>query len=220
MSSNKKKSTGQFKQYNPHTRPLSEREETWTSGFYRVVSIDPGKVNFALRIEKRDAYDGTKVTTEQFVRKNFDKSTNDGIDHTFDLITSFLDENLILLYNSHYVIIEKQLSRNYQSLRISQHVLSYVLINLRNAPYLPFILELESAVKGKVLSAPKGQDIKKWSEEKAMEILRQRGDQESIKKILHQKGSKGQKKGDDLADTVVQIEALFTMLELPTALSS
>jgi hypothetical protein len=71
----------------------------------------------------------------------------------------------------------------------------------RYAPSGPLIAEVDPKLKSKILKAPKGVDLKKWSVEEAVKILKGRDDDNSIKII------EKTKKKDDLADTVCQSQA-------------
>jgi hypothetical protein len=198
--------------YNPHT---SVEEQVWNTSFLRIASIDPGRKNFALRIEKRQRCSQPKVQAEAFIRKTFTGCIDGDHDTLYCEILAFLDTYLELLKSCHYVLLERQLPNNYQSVRISQHVLTYLLVKLKDAQYLPIIVEVHPNVKGKVLSAPSNTNsngLKKWAVEKAIDICEQRGETSSAETIRKERGPRGQIKGDDLADTVLQIEAVMLMV--------
>jgi hypothetical protein len=207
-----KASTKRLVVYNPHT---SVEEQVWNSSFLRIASIDPGRKNFALRIEKRQRGPNPKIQAEVFIRKTFSQSYNGDYDTLYCEILAFLDSYLDLLKKCHYVLIERQLPNNYQSVRVSQHVLTYVLVKLKDAQYLPIIAEVHPSLKGKMLSAPSNinsNGLKKWAVEKAIEICEQRDETSSAETIRKERGARGQTKGDDLADTILQIEAVMMMV--------
>lgn len=209
---------GPYTLYNPHTRDLEERN--WSTDFIRVCSIDPAVGNFAIRVETRPKYEKPDfITCQLFTKISFKidlssstKSTGmDDFYYIFDALTYFLDKYLDLFKTCHLIVIERQLPENYRAVRLSQHALSYFLIHLRDSPLLPIILELDSKVKGHQLGAGvTGQALKKWSIVKATELLTQRRDQYSLDILESFKTKK-----DDLADTVCQIEALFTLWGWP-----
>lgn len=203
--------------YNPHSVRLTD--DRWDDyDYYRVVSIDPGTKNFAIRVEKRPKIaDDFQIKTELYERLRL----TDGVDEEmqcsiYTVLTDFLDEHLHLFLDCHYIIIERQLMQNYRTVRISQHVLTYFMIKLKDKPSLPIILEIDPKLKGKQLGAPKGiteRQLKQWSVEKATELLGWRGDSLALDKL-----KKSKTKADDLADTVCQIEAVFSYLGLPVTL--
>lgn len=208
MQKHEKASGKSFVVYNPHTTSLEQ--QVWSLPL-RVVSIDPGRKNFAMRIERRFQ---DRVVTEVFIRKTFEGSTKGDRDTLYSEITQFLDQHLELLQNSHYVLMERQLPSNYQSVRISQHVLTYMLMKLQDASHLPIIVEVHPNLKAKALNAPKNinsNGLKKWAVEKATEICKNREDDFSLSAIRNERGARGQRKGDDLADTILQIEAVMSL---------
>jgi hypothetical protein len=81
---------------------------------------------------------------------------------------------------------------------------------LKNSQLNPMIIEIDSKGKTKFLNAkpPEGQ-IKAWSVEKALQLAYIRKDWKSFFKILNAT----RHKSDDLADTMVQIEALCCHFE-------
>jgi len=98
--------------------------------------------------------------------------------------------------------------------RLSQHVISYLSLHLKNNNNLTVLLEISPKLKSKELCAPKGiseKELKKWSVIKALELLDVRKDTIAIQII--NKAAKSKK--DDFADTIVQIEALFSLFGLP-----
>jgi hypothetical protein len=155
------------------------------------------------------------VEAEAFVRKTFDGTPDGDTDTLYCEIIAFLDSYLELLQKCHYVLLERQLPNNYQSVRISQHTLTYLLLRLRDAKYLPILVEVHPSLKGKMLSAPKNTNshgLKKWAVSKAIDICEQRGEEYSANAIRKERGAKAQTKGDDLADTILQIEAIMMLV--------
>jgi primosomal protein N' len=219
--------------FHPHSKPEESRE--WNQGYYQVVSIDPSLKNFGFRIERRHvaglivpiAYSRTNFYPEgtaQRKKKNEEtevkktKRSNDimkvppAINEIYNRVTQFLDGYYQQFLESHIFIIERQLPHNYQAVRVSQHVISYLSLYLRDTPLLPMIVEIDSKVKSRALGCPKGiegRQNKQWLIEKANELLTQRGDTASL--TLLQTSSKK----DDLADVVCQVEAWFSLVGLP-----
>ena len=183
--------------------------------YYRVMSIDPGKKNFCFRIELRNLETGN-ITTEVYEKIDLigsqpsDRVTVDYINRN---AITILDRYIDLILNCHIIIIERQMQINYKMVRFSQHVITYLMIKVMNNSLKTVILEIDSKLKTKQLNAPKklGADgTKTWAIEKAYLLLKQRNDLLSIN--IMDKAQKSKK--DDLADTVIQIEAVFSLFNL------
>jgi len=202
--------------FNPHTIDWNTRD--W-SGVKELISIsiDPGDRNFAIRIEGRPFSSNAPFTPYLYEKVDFspkDLQTDDNTWRLFSDISHYLNKHKDRINMAHIVVIEKQLPVNYPALRISQHVITYFMEHLRDLPQLPIILELDPKTKGRLLGAPPNLTkplLKIWSTDKAREILERRGDSRSIR-TLNNAG----KKGDDLGDTVTQMEALAKHFGWPT----
>lgn len=201
---------GPYTQHWPHTQPMSSR--AWTGEFVDVASIDPARKNYALRIERRHA--SGEIVMLAFDKVDLDpaytnaKSPGGGeFVAYYQNCTLFLKQHLATLSECHYIIIERQLPENYVSTRIAQHTVSLLSVALEDAPHLPIIYEVDPKLKGKVLGYPphfNKRKLKLWSICIARQMLAARGDQESLLEM-----DKWGKKQDDLADTVLQVQALF-----------
>lgn len=198
--------------YYPHRTPTSGRN--WDQGYYQVVSIDPARKNYALRIERR--YNNGWITPLVFDKvaiESIEKRDDVTICHTYQVLTDFLSKYETYYSDCHFVIIERQLPQNYKATRIAQHSISYFSMILRDKPLLPAIVEVDAKLKGKILGAPKNitdKQLKSWAVEKARELLTIRLDQFSLDVLNHFRT-----KQDDLSDTVCQIEAIFIAWGLP-----
>ena len=193
-------------------------DDYWYNGYLNVVSIDPGITNFGFRIETRYA-DGRVITIEMS-RYCFQKSIQiEGYYNSlYQDVTSWLDNYKTAFYNSHVIIIERQLPENYQSLRLSQHLVSYFISLLLGNPIEPLLVEIDPKAKYKYLSAPTGYNkkaLKEWGTSLALQILEERKDTSAIALIYGTKGIRGQKKQDDLSDTIIQIEAFWKIFNIP-----
>jgi len=204
-----------YNEYYIHTS--NRKDRLWTQDYIKVVSIDPATVNLAIRIEKR--YKKVSRHPGLIVPKVFDKTNvfeevmegSHLINHTFRNIVRFLDQYADQYPTCHYIIVERQMTVNIKCLKICQHILTYFMLKLQDAPLCPSIIEIDPKLKGKVFQFPKGSDPKKEAIEKATQLLTDRGDTWSLQVMHHCFKTKK----DDLADTVVQIEAfmLYTGLE-------
>jgi hypothetical protein len=195
----------------PHTISYTLRK--WDQGYYQLVCIDPARKNYALRIERRyhsgkiEPIVFDKVCVEKFIDYDGYKTTD-----TYEEVTKFLEKYREFYDDCHFVIIERQLPTNYQATRIAQHTISYFSIVLHDKPLLANIIEVSPQLKGKMLGFKKGNDkeLKSWAVLVARELLTIRKDDYSLKVMDY-----FAKKQDDLADTVIMIEALMKLWGYP-----
>jgi len=203
--------------YTIHHCHSTDKPIEWNNrkDYFRIMSIDPGKKNFCFRIELRNS-ETEEIITEVFEKIDLIGDQNHDrviIDYIGRNVISILNKYINLILNCHIVIIERQLQINYKMVRFSQHVISYLMMILRDNSLKTVILEIDSKLKTKQLGATKGlgkKEIKTWAIEKAYAILNERNDTKSIK--IMDKAQKSKK--DDLADTVIQIEAVFCLFGL------
>ncbi len=182
-----------------HSFPKKNRN--WNQGYIQYVSIDPGQVNFAFRMERR--YSDGRIIPIVFWKQAFRSNTYQNI---FKKLEEFKDEYI----NTHVVLIEKQPPRSITINRIMQHALTYFMTTLKDYPLLPEINEISPHLKGNELGAPPDINLKKWASKKAREELAIREDDWSLDVMnywLQSDHPKGERKDDDLADTIVMIEA-------------
>lgn len=168
--------------------------------YIRLISVDPGIKNFAFRIETRYS-DGRKPETVAMRKIDFSIFENSNM--YYESI-QLLNQYSHLFSTVNVVLVEEQLPFNYKMVRMSQHILSYFIIKTPHA----MILEVNSKLKSKQLNAPQHlneKQIKKWSVEKAKEILIEREDLDTLSLINNTA------KKDDLSDTIIQIEAICSL---------
>lgn len=180
----------------------------WPEDHYLVVSCDPGIKNFAMRIEKR--FKDGKIIMISYGKVDLnDTDCKSRYEILYDYLDTFKDKFI----HAHMFIVERQLPKNFDACRISQHVLSYfVMISRESKIKNPVIMDISARNKGYQLGAPKKcKDywLKKWSVLRAAELFSIRQDAESFKLL------QDLKKKDDIADTAIQIEAVFKLLKLP-----
>ena len=204
-----------FVVYNPHTVPLEQRHWDQEDVWY-VASIDPGLVHLAIRVESRNRKTGEikpLLMVKNDVYANYEAKTDAWINQSVNIIDDILSRNSEILLNCHMWIIEKQLGINYKSLTLSKQIIMWAHLYLKNRPRLPLIIEYESKQKYRMFNAPpfNQKELKKWGIGKALELLQHRNDQQSIYFINHEPISKR----DDLADTVLLIEAFFKYMGWP-----
>ncbi len=179
-------------------------------GYQQFFSVDPARKNLGVRIERR--YSNGAIIPIYFYKFNA------GMDKhkAYVKISSFLDSFLHLIRECHWAIIEKQISKNYSAVRISQHIISYLLEHLKDNQVHTLIIEIDPKIKGRVLGAPQGityQQLKEWAVYYSRNLLLARGDYFSLQVMDH-----FSKKQDDLADTIVQVEALCILWNFPRTL--
>lgn len=214
-----KEDTTPYTYYNPNSRNLTIDPSIrgWGS-IIRIISIDPGTVNLCIRVEERSIDKNVKYIPKpclyekiHMAKEDLELSEGNENKYYFKFLEIF-NKYWELFKTCHVLIMERQLPFNNKALRISQHILTYFLINMRDLPQLPMIFEINSTLKTKQLGI-KGLNsygVKNWSIEYARKILISRNDQYSLD-IINKKGSKK----DDLADTVTQIEAFFMHIGWP-----
>lgn len=200
-----------------HDTPKSKR--IWNDDYIQILAIDPARLNFALRVERRYLYGENKgkMETILFWKKDFSKNTLVSILQELDLYSN-------IYLDTHVFIIERQMKK-LEMLLIMQHLLTYFMLKTKNSRLCPDIIEISAKIKGKQLGydiqknkngekGEKGKVIKKWSSELARKMLIEREDFFGIEVMdfwLSKQHSKNVRKDDDLADTVVMCEAYFQM---------
>lgn len=198
--------------YYPHDKPLAER--VWNQPYFQVVSIDPARKNYAMRIERR--YHNGNIIPIVFDKVSIEcvrQEENVTICDTYTVLNKFLDKYSKFYEDCHYIIVERQLPQNYKASRIAQHTLTYFMINIANKPNCGSIIEIDPKLKGRILGAPKNisdKQLKTWAVQVGRDLLTARNDIYSLGVMDHFRN-----KQDDLADTVCQIEALFISWGLP-----
>lgn len=202
-----------FTCYYPHTININQR--VWNQGYMDWISIDPAvKKNLALRIERR--HNTGHIESVLFVKCAFKEvvvMNGISVDLSFHNITVFLDKFAELYKTCHIFILERQMPINYKSNRVAQHVLSYFMNALKNSVHLPMFYEIQASIKTKWLNAPPNltdSTRKTWGTQFAYKLLEWRNDAFGMQVIKD-----NWEKPDDLADTVLQIEAVCRMLGYP-----
>lgn len=196
--------------YYPHSKESTERN--WNQGWYQVVSIDPARKNYAMRIERRYTDGSNKIIPIVFDKVSIESNTVENgttICNTYQVLTAFLNKYKDFYFDCHFIIVERQIPDNYKAVRISQHTISYFCLLLQDSHLLPSIIEVDPKLKGKMLGAPKGitpKQLKTWAVEITHKILHDRNDEFSLGVLKFYRN-----KQDDLSDTVCQIEALFIL---------
>jgi len=220
-----------------------EMDEIWLRRDHMIfISIDPGRVNLCFRIERRpitgklesvEVLHHENVNFKQYERVN----TIDGkktqkqshyVSQLYSKITAYIhnmrekinkehsDEFVDIFDEVNMVLIERQLEDNHKSSTVAQHLISIFQTLLYKSPMRPVICDVDSKMKTNVF-VTRGKSLgkterKHWAIEKALQLSFLRKDWISFHNIIHAVGDKR----DDLADTIVQLEAMCKRLDLPT----
>lgn len=227
ITRNKKAPTGAKAPYiifNPHTLPPLQPSHTLKPGWHAIVvtTIDPGIVNCAVRqavycLETRRVGTNMQILIN-FTHESFQRTTVTipgnvipeavGIDTQYYInAMKALDEFMPQFRWCHYIVIESQLPINYDLVRMSQHITTYLMQGVKDQGFRPLIIEIDPHLKSRMLGAPrlKKPQLKVWCRDKAIEILTARGDVETARLIERSS------KDDDHGDTVCY-EAIWLMI--------
>lgn len=140
---------------NPFTQKLDH--------YLQIVSIDPGIKNcgfFIGRIwnsghheckflSRINFCDSTGRTGSTSSATNLSSETS-----YYNNIFVKLNPLSYLFDNTHYVVIEKQMSVNIKLIKFTHYLICYFMMSLSGKGYLPLIFEIDSHLKTKMLGAP------------------------------------------------------------------
>jgi hypothetical protein len=193
--------------YYPHATPIESRQ--WHQDYRQYVAFDPALKNLGFRVERRyldgrieclftDHYCPWKVVKIQYRSKMLE------VNLIYNQLTQYLDKYYQYLIEAHYILIERQLTMNFTVNSVAQHIRSYCLIKLTDAPLCPLIMEVDAKLKGRMLGAGKlkKHELKKWAIATAKKMAEAQGDLYTLE-LLNKS-----KKKDDIADVKCMIEAL------------
>lgn len=186
--------------FNPHTLRCCDGDPDSTVAIF----IDPGTVNCGIRVVRRAVKDGKiKVSPLFHELVNFAKS-NQTLGTSFNGATDFLSGSFRRFLNiAHYIIIERQMSFNYNLTRMSQHLISVMSLLIKDTGCCPVIIEMDSKLKSRTFLT-KGETVKKSGIIAAKRILEEREDYFSLEIIEFTK------KKDDVCDVVCYDELLWS----------
>ena len=180
------KTIPKLKRYTPSGLPTDEFENVMSS-----VYLNGNKVLY----KNLDLTQGTEKN------KYLDKKIFINMNNALDEYKEYLDKCSI-------IVIEQQMSfkgtQNTMALKLGQHCYSYFVFHYKDTKE---IIEFPAYYKTQILGAPKPggkamtkPERKKWATEKAVDILLERGDMETLDEIV------SKKKKDDLADVLLQLQ--------------
>lgn len=181
----------------------------WNCEIYYILSIDPGSSNLGIRLESRHAATGEIQTVK--TDQTSITCGSDGTEFRPEMIVE--TTRLIESYASwfpylHFVLIEHQMSIGFINVRISQHIITLFSLYLRNLPNRPYLIEQSAFIKHRELFSPPGLNrnaLKKWTCEKAKEMLKERNDVATLGYIQ----SLGKLAQRDLCDVICMIEGFW-----------
>jgi hypothetical protein len=196
--------------FNPHDGEFPLMNDKSVSAFYgrpdetfvQIAAIDPGIKNCGVCIERR--WSSGHVETVMLARINFlvgDLPTADTIYYTYSIRE--LRKYLPVLELCQYILIESQLPVNYDMVRMSSHLITFLMMSLENKGCKPMICEVDAYFKSRILNAPpklKKPELKKWCRDYMLERYKERGDELSHNLL------KSAKKFDEISDTACYIE--------------
>lgn len=177
--------------------------------FVQVAAIDIGVKNTSIAMERR--WSGGHIDIVMLMKLDFtigDRPATDTVyySHSIDMLKKYLP----YFEMCQYVIVESQLPINYDAVRMSQHVITFLMMNLANKGCRPMICEVDTYFKSRIFNAPKRMkkpELKKWCIDYALKLLEKRGDTETIEMI------KASGKKDDLCDTLCYCEGWFIAIQ-------
>ena len=160
----------------------------------KIISIDIGIKNFAIRIESRE----NSIETVLFEKIDLSKG------NVFTNLSNYFEKIKDKISNANLVLIEHQISRNHKCTSLMNCVIFYFIVNKKILSDRYAVITVNSKLKNLLLKPDaKKVDLKKQTVIVAQQLLEERNDEESLS-IL-----KNHKKKDDLADVIVQIQAFI-----------
>lgn len=176
----------------------------------KVETVLQSKVDFVEATSVTKKPRGKKQTTLASEKAQPDIKETVVLDSCYYVnMQRYFDSILPLLSSCHYILIESQMPINTEMVRLSQGIITYLMINLRDsAPFFPNIIEIDAKIKSSAFDAPKMKkpELKKWAANKAVEILTENGDTETLKVMTTAS------KRDDHGDVICYTTAWFKIL--------
>jgi hypothetical protein len=162
----------------------------------RACSIDVGKVNLGVYIEEftQTTAKGLYLKRVDLTEKKSERVTPRFLSRLFTYLDSLSD----LLQTCDYIIIEKQLRANPEAQFVDHALQSYFVLRNHNG-----VTPFSSKNKTRLFDSTKMTKYqrKKWSTNKALEILETRGETDLLEYV------RSLKKKDDVSDAMCQLDA-------------
>ena len=221
--------------FDPHSEPgFNECDKRFMkkigkkgNDYIGIVSIDPGIVNIGLYI----TFFWNNGHVQSCVLERLDFSTEDRKNENddnkikvYNEAISKLDKHFDIISQTHFILIESQLSVNPNAMRMAQHFITYFSMKFKDVGIKPLIIEISPQLKTELLGGPKGREKgetkekakrkrKEWCRQKAEEILRCCHDDETAEFLVKKRAKKGEGKSkkDDMGDVVCQAFAWLVL---------
>lgn len=176
-----------------------------------IMSIDPGTVNLAIRIEKR-----TPGRIETFFSEVLNIKHSEFYETLTYLLNMLNDLNKIIM-KCHIIVIEQQISKlNPPATRIFERLLTYFTLKLSSSLLNPIIFEIDTKAVKQFFNIPKGKNkgVKDYVGICSEEILERGGELKELEKLrLLPKSLR-----NHIDDAITQIEVICHKEDLYTIL--
>ena len=179
----------------------------------KYISIDPADKHFTVRVELRHRETQKVKLVFCEVKKFRSKNENVAVNRILIQLNEYLGSILEYTKGAYMILVERQLPKNYHAVRISQHVLSYFVVNQDFGSSI--VIEVDSRLKTKIFGFGSNTEYKtkRLAVKKAKELCVEHDDMESLKMIEDNKPNKKlEKKDDDISDVIVMLEAVLIFL--------
>lgn len=173
-----------------------------------ITSIDPGIVNCGIYTCSYNIEDKTHRSL-YLDRLEFNENKDNHYIESINKLEA-LDK---LFSSSHYIVIESQMTVNYNLVRMGQHLVTYFTTKYKEKGNKPIVIEINNQAKTKLLDCPKGLTkyrYKKWCTEEAVRRINDRNNDEVEKHYIYKIKNSG--KSDDMSDTVCQHYAFVEIM--------
>jgi hypothetical protein len=179
----------------------------------KYLSIDPAIKNFAIRIERRC---NGMIEPLLFELIKLGSGKREKVENVIINLHNYLVSKIDLMSNVRIVLVETQMDKT-PMIKIQHHLIAFFM----HHPIFSntYIIEVSPKLKSSAFGCPKGLNkyaLKRWSVEKAKQICIENNDELSHEILCSHKKTKKNNLGlkdDDLADTIVMLEAFLLKCE-------
>lgn len=175
--------------YNFHDLPSPLGEEKNIN----AVFIDPGTKNCGFRAVNMN---NGSISTYFHDLIHFAKK-GESFSESMKGAVNFVNDMKLIFTDAHYIVIERQMSFNYDLTRMSQHLISCIAMITKDTGNRPLIVEIDSRLKSASFDRDRvGTTTKKLGIDAARRICEEREDFETLQLI------NSHKKKDDICDVL------------------
>lgn len=196
--------------------------------YIQIFSVDPGTVNYALRIERRYYNGFIETRVFELLNLTYEDETSDiALEASYFNLINVLNYYWAEISQCHICVVERQIPPNYKAIRMQTSTMNYLMMRWNDYQYKhPYIFDLDPSFKNKFFGVGKmGKQIKAWGTKLGLSLLRDRQDELGLSKFVKPQrmidfykltlnedtslsgGVFLTGKKDDLTDTIIQIEA-------------